>query len=174
MVAGPVKTGAGRAFTFQLAHLSELAFWKQASDHMSALMRTIHKVDGTEIIMESTASGATGVFHANAMAAQAGHGDFELLFFPGSTTMPTAPIPPPTGGPTTPSAKWASASAWAAIRCIGRRSRTPRWRSTTANRWMKYAGASSRSFPPPSPRRSGPGARAATSRDRWSRRPASG
>ena len=82
MVAGPVKTGAGRAFTFQLAHLSELAFWKQASDHMSALMRTIHKVDGTEIIMESTASGATGVFHANAMAAQAGHGDFELLFFP--------------------------------------------------------------------------------------------
>lgn len=82
MVAGPVKTGAGRAFTFQLAHLSELAFWKQAADHMSALMRTIHKVDGTEIIMESTASGATGVFHANAMAAQAGHGDFELLFFP--------------------------------------------------------------------------------------------
>ena len=82
MVAGPVKTGAGRAFTFQLAHLSELAFWKQASDHMSALMRTIHKVDGTEIIMESTASGSTGAFYANAMAAQAGYGDFELLFFP--------------------------------------------------------------------------------------------
>ena len=82
MVAGPVKTGAGRAFTFQLAHLSELAFWKQASEHMSALMRTIHKVDGTEIIMESTAQGSTGVFHANAMAARQGVGDYELLFFP--------------------------------------------------------------------------------------------
>ena len=43
MVAGPVEDRRGpRVFTFQLAHLSELAFWKQASDHMSALMRTIH------------------------------------------------------------------------------------------------------------------------------------
>ena len=82
MVAGPVKTGAGRAFTFQLAHLSELAFWSQASEHMSALMRTIHKVPGTEVIVESTANGASGVFHSIAMAARQGIGDYKLLFYP--------------------------------------------------------------------------------------------
>ena len=82
MVAGTVKTGAGRGHTFQLAHLSELAFWSQAADHMNALLRAVPAVEGSEVIIESTANGAAGPFYTMAMAAQSGVGRFELHFYP--------------------------------------------------------------------------------------------
>ena len=49
---------------------------------MSALMRTVHKVAGTEVIVESTANGSSGVFHSIASFARQGIGDYTLLFFP--------------------------------------------------------------------------------------------
>ena len=82
MTAGPVKTGAGRGFTFQLAHLSELAYWSNASDHMGGLLRAIPAVEGSEVIIESTANGTSGVFHSMALAARKGVGRYTLLFFP--------------------------------------------------------------------------------------------
>ena len=82
MTAGPVSTGAGRGFTFQLAHLSELAFWSNASDHMNAVMRAIPTVEGSEVLIESTANGTTGVFHSMALAARDGVGRYRLIFLP--------------------------------------------------------------------------------------------
>ena len=67
--AGAVSTGAGRSFTFQLALLSELAFWNKASDHLTAVLDAVPDAPGSEIIVESTAQGAAGVFHALAMTA---------------------------------------------------------------------------------------------------------
>ena len=80
--AGAVSTGAGRSFTYQLAHLSELAFWQNASDHLTAVLDAVPDTPGSEVIIESTANGAAGPFYAMAMAAQAGIGRYQLMFFP--------------------------------------------------------------------------------------------
>ena len=80
--AGQVSTGAGRSFTYQLAHLSELAFWKNASDHLTAVLDAVPGAEGSEIVIESTASGAAGPFFDMAMAARLGRNDYRLVFMP--------------------------------------------------------------------------------------------
>ena len=60
--AGAVATGAGRSFTFQLAHLSELALWQKAGDHLTAVLDAVPDAPGSEVVIESTAQGAAGVF----------------------------------------------------------------------------------------------------------------
>lgn len=80
--AGAVVTEGGRSFTFQLALLSELAFWKSAQSHLTAVIPTIPDVAGSELIIESTAQGSSGPFHAMAMEARKGEGQFRLLFYP--------------------------------------------------------------------------------------------
>ena len=95
MVAGPVKTGAGRSHTFQLQHLSEVAYWSNASEHMSAVLRTLPNVEGSEGILESTANGTNGVFYAMAMGARQGLGRWRLLFYPWMEHDEYATPPPP-------------------------------------------------------------------------------
>ena len=80
--AGAVSTGAGRSFTFQLAHLSELAFWKNASDHLTAILDAVPDAPGSEVIIESTAQGSSGPFYQMAMAAREGSIDYRLVFLP--------------------------------------------------------------------------------------------
>ena len=80
--AGAVSTGAGRSFTYQLAHLSELAFWQNAGDHLTAVLDAVPDVAGSEVIIESTANGTGGPFHSMSMAARAGTGAYELIFLP--------------------------------------------------------------------------------------------
>ena len=80
--AGTVVTGAGVSFTFHLAHLSELALWQQAKAHLGGIMPTFPDAERSEVIMESTARGASGPFYEMAMAALAGIGDYQLLFYP--------------------------------------------------------------------------------------------
>lgn len=78
--AGEVAGGRGR--TNSLFHGSEVAFWPNASDHFSASVQTIPDLDGTEIILESTANGVTGEFYERWMRAVAGEGDYEAVFIP--------------------------------------------------------------------------------------------
>ena len=80
--AGAVSTGAGRSFTFQLAHLSELALWQNAADHLTAVLDAVPDADGSEVIIESTAQGTGGPFHSMTMAAQQGEGSYQLIFLP--------------------------------------------------------------------------------------------
>ena len=80
--AGSVVTGAGVSFTFHRAHLSELALWQNAAAHLTGIMPTFPDAPGSEVIIESTARGASGPFYEMAMGAMQGLGGFILLFYP--------------------------------------------------------------------------------------------
>ena len=72
----------GRGNTAQVAHLSEFAFWKNAQKHMAGLGNTIADIDGTEIIIESTANGLGNAFHLMWQMAEAGQSDWIAVFVP--------------------------------------------------------------------------------------------
>jgi hypothetical protein len=78
--AGAKSTGRGS--TVQLFHGSEVAFWPNASDHMAGAMQQVPDLDGTEIVLESTANGIGGSFHEKWQQAEAGDGDYLPLFVP--------------------------------------------------------------------------------------------
>jgi hypothetical protein len=78
--AGAKETG--RSTTNQLFHGSEVAFWPNAEDHMSASLQSVPPAPGTEIILESTANGIGGPFHEMWLKAEAGHGDYIAIFVP--------------------------------------------------------------------------------------------
>ena len=80
--AGASNTGGGRSFTFQFAHLSEVAYWKAASEHALGILETVPDEPGTEIIQESTANGMSNFWHAQCMAAMKGTSQYQLIFIP--------------------------------------------------------------------------------------------
>lgn len=74
----------GRSDTIQLLHMSEAAFYENADKLIAGIMQTVPG-NGTEIIVESTANGTSGIgsmFHSMCMEAQAGSNGFELIFIP--------------------------------------------------------------------------------------------
>jgi hypothetical protein len=58
--ADNVKTGRSKANRY--LHLSEYAFWRDASTLMTGLMASVPKDSGTMVIIETTANGAAGDF----------------------------------------------------------------------------------------------------------------
>ena len=72
----------GRSRTVQRFHGSEVAFWPNAADHFAGVIQTVPAIDGTEIILESTANGVGGEFHERWQRAEAGSGDYEAIFVP--------------------------------------------------------------------------------------------
>lgn len=72
----------GRGQTAQLAHLSEYGFWQNAQSHMAGLGNIVSDMDGTEIIIESTANGLGNAFHETWQDAEIGKGDFIAIFVP--------------------------------------------------------------------------------------------
>lgn len=72
----------GRGNTAQLLHASEFAFWDNAQMHMAGLGNTVADVEGTEIIIESTANGIGGGFHSMWQDAEAGNGEYIAIFVP--------------------------------------------------------------------------------------------
>ena len=73
---------AGRSSTAQLFHGSEVAFWPNAEEHLAGVLQAVPDEAGTEVVLESTANSVGGVFYDYVMDAQAGRGDFELVFIP--------------------------------------------------------------------------------------------
>lgn len=73
--------GAGRSTTMQMFHGSECGFWLNATDHWGGIRDTIPQ-DGSEIILESTGNGQSGLFYDMTMEAQDGGSDFEVVFLP--------------------------------------------------------------------------------------------
>ena len=63
LVSVATGEGAGRSATAQFLHASEAAFWPDLPIQMASLLQTVPDVDGTEIIIESTANGYND-FHA--------------------------------------------------------------------------------------------------------------
>lgn len=57
------KDVLGRGGTTQYAHLTEVAFWRDAETQLLGLLKEVPMEDGTEVVMESTANGVGGAFH---------------------------------------------------------------------------------------------------------------
>lgn len=72
----------GRGGTVQLFHGSEVAFWKNTDEIETGLMESIPEMDGTEIILESTANGIGNYFYRMAMGALKGENGYRLVFIP--------------------------------------------------------------------------------------------
>lgn len=72
--------GVGRGFTFSKAHLSEVAFWKDARTVIAGLMQAIP--DRGSIVIESTPNGQSGYFYDTCMEALRGEGEWRLHFYP--------------------------------------------------------------------------------------------
>ncbi len=72
----------GRSQSIQFLHASEVAFWDNASAHLTALFATIPDGHGSHIIIESTANGKSGAFYDLCKAAQQQNAPFKLIFLP--------------------------------------------------------------------------------------------
>lgn len=71
---------AGRAFTIQNLHGSELAFWERPEEVMTGLMQSVPDEPNTMIIIESTANGVGNYFHNMWLDAESGNNDFIPIF----------------------------------------------------------------------------------------------
>lgn len=72
----------GRGGTVQLFHGSEVAMWKNTDDIETGLMESIPDMDGTEIILESTAKGLGNFFHRMVVDALKGVNGYRVAFLP--------------------------------------------------------------------------------------------
>lgn len=81
-VATAGQKAGGRGGTVTLFHGSEVAFWQSADDHFSSSVQAVPDRPGTEVILESTASGASGAFYERWQEAVAGEGDYIPIFVP--------------------------------------------------------------------------------------------
>lgn len=75
--AGNVMTGRGGTYSF--IHGSEAAFWKDAEALMAGMGEG---GDPEDIILESTANGATGYFYGLCIEAMSGNSSWTLHFYP--------------------------------------------------------------------------------------------
>jgi len=78
--AGNEKVGRGG--TIQLFHGSEVAFWENTEGLATGVLQSVADMDGTEIILESTANGMGNLFYHMCMDAAKGIGDYILIFIP--------------------------------------------------------------------------------------------
>ncbi len=74
--------GAGRSSTIQYFHGSEVAYWPNAEKHVAGALQAVPNAPGTEIILESTSDGPAGLFYEMCRAAEAGNGEYQLIFVP--------------------------------------------------------------------------------------------
>lgn len=72
----------GRSGTFHNVHVSEIAFFPNAKNTMTAIMQCVPDEPNTMVVMESTANGIGGYFYDMWNDAVEGRNDFTPLFFP--------------------------------------------------------------------------------------------
>jgi hypothetical protein len=82
VVATAGSKATGRSRTITLMHGSECSMWNNALDHFAASVQAVPLLSGTEVILESTSSGATGEFYKRYREAEAGIGDYQAIFLP--------------------------------------------------------------------------------------------
>lgn len=81
-VATAGSKNAGRSDTVQYLHGSEVAFWPNAVQIMAGLGQTVPNVEGSEVILESTANGMSNLFRRMWVLAVAGRSDYKAIFLP--------------------------------------------------------------------------------------------
>lgn len=72
----------GRSSTIQFFHGSEVAFWPNADEHVKGILQAVPDLEGTEVILESTANGMGNYFHQQWKLAEAGLSDYIAIFVP--------------------------------------------------------------------------------------------
>lgn len=87
---------AGRGTTPTIAHLSEIAFWQHDEKILAGLFQGISEAEGTEVILESTANGATGEFYRLWRGALEGENEYTPIFLPWFVTKEYYREPPET------------------------------------------------------------------------------
>jgi len=73
---------AGRGTTPTIAHLSEVAFWQFDEQILAGLFQGISQENETEVILESTANGASGEFFRLFQGAMHGENEYIPIFLP--------------------------------------------------------------------------------------------
>ena len=73
---------AGRGTTPTIAHLSEVAFWQFDEQILAGLFQGISQENETEVILESTANGASGEFFRLYQGAMHGENEYIPIFLP--------------------------------------------------------------------------------------------
>ena len=73
---------AGRGTTPTIAHLSEVAFWQFDEQILAGLFQGISQEQGTEVILESTANGASGEVYRLFQGAMRGENEYIPIFLP--------------------------------------------------------------------------------------------
>jgi hypothetical protein len=59
-----------------------VAFWPNADSHAAGVLQAVADMDGTEVILESTANGVGNFFHQSWRAAETGQSDYQAIFVP--------------------------------------------------------------------------------------------
>jgi hypothetical protein len=72
----------GRAFTLQMFHGSEVAFWSNAKESMLGVTSAVGDVPGSMIVIESTANGVGGWFWEAYWRAKRGESEYQAIFLP--------------------------------------------------------------------------------------------
>ena len=81
-IATAGTSDTGRSGTYHNIHVSEIAFFPDAKNTMTALMQCVPNEPNTFVCLESTANGIGGYFYDMWYAACAGENDFTPIFFP--------------------------------------------------------------------------------------------
>ena len=76
----------GRKFTFQIVHLSEVAYFPGLKSLLTGLLQAVPKLPGTIVIGETTANGLGGDFYYEWQRAKRGESDWTPLFIPWFTS----------------------------------------------------------------------------------------
>lgn len=74
--------GVGRSATLQYFHGSEVAYWPFAETHLSGILQAVADAPGTEIFLESTATGPKGIFAEMVRDAMNGLNEYIVIFVP--------------------------------------------------------------------------------------------
>lgn len=84
VVATAGGDGIARGETFTQAHLSELAFWPNATakENLNAILQAIPNTKGTAVFIESTANGVSGSFYEMWKGAVDGTNGYIPVFLP--------------------------------------------------------------------------------------------
>lgn len=70
----------GRSGTIHRLHATEVAFWGAAQETMASVLSCVPATG--EVVIESTANGAGGLFYEDVQAARSGRSGYKLHFFP--------------------------------------------------------------------------------------------
>jgi len=72
----------GRSDTIQRLHMSEFAFYENATKLMTGIMQTVPELNDTEVIIESTANGTANMFYELCNPDEGAQNSFEVIFIP--------------------------------------------------------------------------------------------